>query len=602
MQAFISPAAVTSCNRPGRRGNRSRPFAAVQLAACALALPLMAAPSTARADGFSDATTTITPSGAAVLTIDPFQTFQASSDLQTSVPSTFGGANVANIIGANRFYTNGITGQGSIVANVEAGHFWGDVDGHETLTSRTSFVTGTGALGDFDRHATWVGMMIGGQNGGQFQGGYQTGIANGADLRSGAIATSWTPPAYSLSFSFSSTSIFSAYQAYFGTADAINSSWGFTDTTGTNFFTTGLDGLARANPRTTFVVSAGNSGPGTNTVGSPGSGYNAITVAALHNDGSNNYNSVASFSSRGPQDFGGPGITVTGVRAAVDIAAPGDSLTSAFYGGTTGGNTGGAAQDGTNLYSGGLAGTSFASPITAAAVTLLNSAARNTPAISGNANARDARVLKAVIQNSATKIPGWTNGQSTVNGVITTTQSLDYASGAGALNLNGAFDQFLSGGTKDVTGTGGGSITALGWDFGTVAAGSHNDYPFSVFLKGGTNLTLTLDWFRDRTFVSTSSTTDNAFRDLNLEVWNSTFTSEIATSDSLYNDVEHLSFTVPSDGLYAIRVSQAAPIFGATGPESYGLAWSGTATVPEPGAAAILLAVGGAALTFRRRN
>ena len=76
----------------------------------------------------------------------------------------------------------------------------------------------------------------------------------------------------------------------FGAADVINSSWGFTDATGNDPATIGLDGLAKAHPTTTFVVAAGNSGPSSNTVGGPASGYNCIAVGALQNNGSDGYN------------------------------------------------------------------------------------------------------------------------------------------------------------------------------------------------------------------------------------------------------------------------------------------------------------------------
>jgi glycosyltransferase involved in cell wall biosynthesis len=96
------------------------------------------------------------------------------------------------------------------------------------------------------------------------------------------------------------------------------------------------------------------------------------TVAALGT--ANAFDGVASFSSRGPQTFGyytnGGYVTVAGVRAAVDLAAPGESLTSAFYGGQTGGNNtslAGSVNAGTSsaAYSQGLDGTSFAAPIVA---------------------------------------------------------------------------------------------------------------------------------------------------------------------------------------------------------------------------------------------
>lgn len=114
--------------------------------------------------------------------------------LITSNPSTFTGVNVANLIGANHFYNAGITGQNSVAANGEAGHIW---NGHESLRHVTNFANHGSTFQtvagqpEFDRHATWVGMMIGGRSGGGVVNGpWQSGIAPGTDLRSGAIASS----------------------------------------------------------------------------------------------------------------------------------------------------------------------------------------------------------------------------------------------------------------------------------------------------------------------------------------------------------------------------------------------------------------------------
>jgi subtilisin family serine protease len=510
---------------------------------------------------------------------------EAWNHLQTNVPAPFTGMDVAAFLGANRFYSAGITGQNTLTANVEAGHIWGTASGHETLTHVTSYTTGTGALGDTDRHATWVGMIIGGRNGGANQGGWQTGIAPQTDLRSGAIATSWAGAPYALSFNISGASFLSAYNAYFGSANVINSSWGFVDATGDSGFTVAGDGFARQNPQTTLVLSAGNSGSGANTVGGMASGHNSITVAAL--GGANTFNSVASFSSRGPQDYADPVVgTVTGVRAAVDIAAPGESLVSAFYGGTTGGNTGGTLQSGTNLYAAPLAGTSFAAPIVAGAAALLNSASIG---LALGSESRDARVVKAVLLNSADKTSGWSNGQGLVGSVVTTTQSLDWAVGAGRLNLDRTYDQYLSG-TRDVAGTGGGGIGALGWDYGTLSAvGQANDYPMLVALMGGTPLTVTVDWFRNRSVnVGAGTALDIGFANLDLQVWDNTFSTLYGSSQSLYNDVEHLYLTVPATGLYGLRVAYTGQMFGTPVTEAYGLAWWGTA-IPEPAGALLLL-------------
>jgi autotransporter-associated beta strand protein len=521
---------------------------------------------------------------------------------------TWDGTNVGvvlnTLVGADRFLNAGIWGQYATAANVEAGLIWG---GHETLTKVTSqfCYTPPGALGQYDVHATAVGMMIAGMGPPNADGSYnyyQLGIAPMADLYSGAIATTWYANPWG-SFNFSDQTFYDAYNNFFtgsftrgvtsggitiqisGPTDVINSSWGGTDLSGTgnDTYTLALDGFARANPQTSFVVSAGNSGPGSDTVGGPGSGYNNICVGASGDFSLTNFTMVASFSSRGPQNYSDPvhGL-VRRVRAAVDLVAPGTSIATAYYGGNTGSNqfnttpdpTGGAGD----YYTVGAAGTSFSAPIVSGAVALLHSASY----VNGlDLQSRDARVVKAVLMNSADKLPGWNNVQAVNSaGTVVTTQSLDWAQGAGQLNLNRAYDQYLSG-TMDVPGTGGGPISNLGWDYGALTLGGNNDYPIQGTLHGGTVLDVTLDWFRDCPAPSLNSggtlvASTQGFANLDLQVWNSTFTQLYAESISQYNNVQELHYLVPSSGQYAIRASYVGQMFGTPVTEPYGLAWSGS--------------------------
>src|SRR5262245_37212375 len=167
---------------------------------------------------------TLRADASALYTWDPDQVITGEDHLTTCVSCIFTGINVAPIIGVNTFHTNGFTGTGTITLNAEAGHIWNGHEalGHVTTQSNEAGVPpapyGTPA---FDRHATWVGMMMGGRQAGPFAGVYQEGIARNTDLRSGAIATSWSSPAYSLSFGGTVATLAFPYASTsgFGTAD-----------------------------------------------------------------------------------------------------------------------------------------------------------------------------------------------------------------------------------------------------------------------------------------------------------------------------------------------------------------------------------------------
>jgi hypothetical protein len=560
--------------------------------------------------------------------VAPAAWFDAGNDATTDVGG--GTFDLNAFLGATRYYAAGITGQNTISFNLEAGHFW---NGHETLQHVTSNATnfvhaadtfgGTAITPKYDRHATQAAMLIGGRQTVVNPQLRQQGIAHGTDLRSAAIATAWNDPAYALSFNISGTSYATAYNAAFGTAQVINSSYGYDDPAGTALFTAFTDAGAFANPGTLHVQSAGNSGPTVNTVGAPGSGYNGLTVAALGN--ANAFDTVASFSSRGPQAYGyfvtGSGsVTVAGVRAAVDLAAPGVAITSAFYGGQNGGNNAGLqfsldlGSDPT-AYSNSIAGTSFAAPLVAGGAALVSSAARTLAPLVSNTAAAHATVVKSLLLTGADKTAGWNNGQATVTQsgttLILTTQSLDWAAGAGRMNLDRTFDVQLLGQT-DVPGTAQGplgDVAALGWDLGAAQQLINNDYLLPE-LVGGSTFTATLSWMRN---VSSSTLDDLAQANLDLSLWqldgSNAFSTLVARSASLYNTVEHLHLDLPTEARYGLRVEYPNNSFdqtpggvwgNASNLQIYGLAWDAVA-VPEP-AGWILAAAGLAVVAGRRRG
>lgn len=544
-----------------------------------------------------------------------------------SSATTFTGTYVNDVIGAGTFYNLGFGGSSAIVANIEAGTIW---NGHETLTGRVSqfiadpaiVATGTTQLGQFDWHATMVGQALGGT--GLYT--YQDGIAPTAQLWSGAIATQWVGSGFTGSFAATDASFFYPYVTAMRTgivsgsstlrAKVVNSSWGYTDSAGETDRTIAIDALTRENNVVT-VIAAGNAGPASNTVGGPASGYNGIAVAATTGAmTAAPFSTVAEFSSRGPGDFYNPvsGTTVLNVRPTVDIAAPGDELTLALYGGTTGGNkTGVNPWPDPGYYAGLMNGTSFAAPIVAGGAALMIDAATFlSGAVENTAEMLDARVIKATMMATATTTNGWNNGQQSVSGVITTSQALDHSAGAGMINLDRAYRTYVGdptvvdiGGmnyliagvntTLGVTGSSGGSgLDLRGWDLGTVLndadaeSGNVNSYAFASMLPAGGTLTAALTWFADRTVGSTvASATDVALANLSLQLYRTDTVggpSLVAQSIAPYSSAEFLRLTLPAYGFYELRVLGLDEVYNTLGTPltttDYGLSW--VVTVPEP--------------------
>lgn len=543
-------------------------------------------------------------------------TLLGSQSLLGLVASDMERTDIAALLGAERFYSAGIDGAGASVAVTEGGLVWnGD--------TATAHVNGYFAHGDtwshtfgdyrdlWDRHATWSGSLIGGRG----PSPERTGIAPGVDLRSGATALRWSGAAYTTSWVQSTATVLSAYRHFSETdpVDVINSSWGFSDSSGSTTLTRQIDAFAFQAPQTLFVAAAGNSGVVANSVMAPASGMNVLAVGGLDYSGGA-YDTRWASSGRGLSNYWDPmNGTVSGVRASVDLLAPARNLAALRYGGQTGGNNdtlfGSFAEP--TRDSEGLSGTSFAAPIVAGAAGLLYSLSYDSMA--ENSASRDARVMKAVLLNSATKLNGWDAVVELEDGVWTTRQALDAEQGSGRLNLDAAFDQYAPG-PNTTTGLAGPhpefgyEVAATGWDLGEVSFGESVFYGLGGSGADGAWLTGTLVWNRHRTLDANDNPIDWKQSNLDLFVWagwpDAMESELVARSVSEYNLVEHVWLELDPLADYYLEVRYNGDTFalnGASHSETYALAWD-LAMIPEPRHFALVAGLVVLGLILRRRS
>jgi Subtilase family len=523
----------------------------------------------------------------ALLFLSGVVSLRGATDSFFGIDSSNSIVNLAEATGAARFYSNGIYGQNVTAWVVDAQLAGTNLFPALGFTNLAQTFVPAGVVTDPGNHATWCAALLGAYA----SPGYyvNTGLAPGVSMGSAALASSLNPDG---SFDLTTNSL-TAYTYAAARADVLSTSVGdSSDTAGTGTMSGQLDSLARLHPNTTMVAAAGNNGPANGTVGGPASGYNVVSVGAL--DGPTNYSTVASFSSRGPLQTAWYDGTNTrtyagGIasRAGVDLLAPGSNLVMPAV----------IGSNSVSYYS--IAGTSFATPLVAGGAALLDSTAKTYFDASVTNAATRSEVIKAVLMNSADKLPGWDNGQRIAAGVITTTQALDWAMGAGRMNLNAAFSQYTTSAVitsgSGITQTG---FTALiqsaGWAFGTASLGGHNDYQFLNQLLNGQQLSVTLAWMRDRTWnADIADYADVAQAELDLMIYRITPGGEqlVAQSISPVGTVQELSFLVGDPGTYDIRVGYSTNLFDLSGSYSlqeYGLAWSAQ-SVPEPSDWALLV-------------
>ncbi|BCJ75187.1 peptidase [Catellatospora sp. IY07-71] len=216
-------------------------------------------------------------------------------------------------INAPKAWAAGFDGTGTTVAVLDSGYDAAHPDLAGQVLDSKNFTTESGGAVDRHGHGTHVASTVAGT--GAASGGTEKGVAPGAKLvigkvldRAGNGQESWI--------------IAGMQWAVDKGADVVNMSLG--GSIGTDC--TDPIGVAAqrltAQSKTLFVLSAGNSGPGAGTLGSPACADGALTVAAVDASGV-----TAPFSSRGP---------VTGShRVKPEIAAPGVGVVAARNGGGT---------------------------------------------------------------------------------------------------------------------------------------------------------------------------------------------------------------------------------------------------------------------------
>jgi hypothetical protein len=207
--------------------------------------------------------------------------------------------------------------------------------------------------------------------------------------------------------------------AYTQGARISSNSWGFIDLFEYDSFAQAFDYIVRdaqdgvaGNQELTVVFAAGNDGPGSGTIGSPGTAKNVIAVGAsenvrqtgtdgcgVSNSGADSANDIISFSSRGPvNSAGGDG------RIKPDLVAPGTHI----QGGVPQSNyDGSSACPGNQFFPAGQtlyswsSGTSQATPGVAGGATLVYQDFLNK-----GLGAPSPAMVKAYLMNSATYITG----------------------------------------------------------------------------------------------------------------------------------------------------------------------------------------------------
>jgi len=259
-------------------------------------------------------------------------------------------------------------------------------------------------------------------------------------------------------------------------------------------------------------------------------------------------------SSAGPTEDG---------RCKPDIVAPGNCLTA------------GAGEP--NSYQPTGNGTSFSTPIVAGTIGLLVQKTKQDPNLAQAVSPDGGNtVMKAILMNSATKLPYWHKGKLTKDDDHQV--PLDYVQGAGMLNAVDAFENLIAGQGSP------GDVPQTGWDNNVLNKRENLENIYTITIAKPTNkfVTATITWNNHFSTAYPFQPLPEKNTNLLLELWavdpnDSNNDYLLDYSDSPVDNVEHIHVSAdPNYSQYEIVVSYSYTddpnqIHTA---QQYGLAWN----------------------------
>ncbi len=225
---------------------------------------------------------------------------------------------------------------------------------------------------------------------------------------------------------------------------------------------------------------------------------------------------------------------------------------------------------------------SYATPVVAGTGALLLQQARSDPSLALATEQEGGNcVIKAILMNSATKLPYWHKGE--LSKEDDQERPLDDMQGAGLINATGAYKQLVSG--RQVPGV----VENQGWDLNTLVSVEAEERIYSIEISDPNHqfITATVVWNRHYSSVFPFEYACEQDCDIRLEVWavdplNSERNRrpDWAVSDSKIDNVEHVHFQA-EPGYYhyqiVVMISESEEDPARSISERYALAWRVTA-------------------------
>ena len=314
-----------------------------------------------------------------------------------------------------------------------------------------------------------------------------------------------------------------------------------------DWWTRGINHLAEVND-VTIVAAIGNGTNVNDPLLYPAAGPNVLAVGVVDSAGDpNDILYLADFSLPSPR-HSSIGPTADG-RCKPDIVAPGNCL---------------AATTDVNIpYAPTGNWSSFSTPLVAGTIGLLVQKAKGDPNVQAAVGIGGNCVMRAIVMNSAVKLPLWHKGDLTADDDHTV--PLDYMQGAGMLDAAAAYQQLVGG----------------QWDVNTIAPDAYRVYNFKANAAAGGYIAATLVWNRHYQQAYPFEPLPEKDSTLGLELWavdaNDPQNARLLDySSSLVDNVQHIYYPAePNYTDYMIVVSSFNHTPGdANAVELYGLAYS----------------------------